>query len=72
MEQAFAHYRKALDLDPEHKGAHEYIGEAYLMVGDLARAEEHLAALDGLCFFGCEEYRELKEAIAAYKAKQSS
>src|SRR5438045_3166152 len=28
-------YQKALALDPKHRGAHEYIGEAYLMVGDL-------------------------------------
>lgn len=61
------YYQQALAIDPKHLGAHEYIGEAYLMLGDLPRAEEHLARLDDLCTFGCPEYRELKEAIAVYK-----
>ena len=62
------YYNKALSLDPKHIGAHEYIGEAYLMLGDVKKAEEHLARLDQLCLFGCREYRMLKDAIAAYKA----
>ena len=33
---AFKHYQRAIELDPRHRGAHEYIGEAYLMTGDLA------------------------------------
>ncbi len=64
---AFKHYERALALDPKHRGAHEYIGEAYLMDGKLAKAEEHLARLDKLCFLSCEEYRDLKAAIAKYK-----
>jgi Flp pilus assembly protein TadD len=68
---AFTHYEKALKLDPSHRGAHEYVGEAYLMVGNLAKAEEHLAALDKLCFFSCEEYRDLKKSIAEYKKKHA-
>ena len=60
-------YQKALAIDPKHKGAHEYIGEAYLMVGDLASAKQHLARLDSLCFFSCEEYRDLKKAIESFE-----
>jgi Flp pilus assembly protein TadD len=67
LDAAFAHYETALKLDPRHKGAHEYAGEAYLLAGNLARAEEHLAALDKLCFFSCEEYRDLKKSIAEYR-----
>jgi Flp pilus assembly protein TadD len=70
LEAAFKHYNTALKLDPKHRGAHEYIGEAYLMAGNLAKAEEHLAALDKLCFFSCEEYRDLKKSIADYMAKK--
>ena len=69
MDLVFKHYNEALRLDPEHRGAHEYIGEAYLMVGNLAKAKEHLAALDRLCFFPCAEYRDLKMAIAAYERR---
>jgi tetratricopeptide (TPR) repeat protein len=67
MDAAFAHYEKALRLDPKHRGAHEYVGEAYLMVGNLAKAKEHLAALDKLCRFSCEEYRDLKKKVASYE-----
>ncbi len=71
LDLAFKHYNEALRLNPRHKGAHEYIGEAYLMVKNLAKAEEHLARLDKLCFFPCEEYSELKKAVEEYKtAKQ--
>jgi tetratricopeptide (TPR) repeat protein len=69
MQLVFMHYNEALRLDPKHRGAQEYIGEAYLMVDNLDKAKEHLAALDKLCFFGCAEYNELKKAIAAYEAK---
>ena len=65
----FKHYNEALRIDPEHRGAHEYIGEAYLMVGNVAKAKEHLGALDKLCFLPCEEYTALKKAIAAHAAK---
>jgi DNA-binding SARP family transcriptional activator len=70
MDVVFRHYQEALRLDPKHRGAHEYIGEAYLMVGNLGKAKEHLAALNRLCFFGCEEYRDLKKAIETYEAKK--
>lgn len=68
MDEVFAHYGEALRIDPKHLGAHEYIGEAYLMVDQPAKAREHLAILDKLCFFGCEQYRDLKKAVAAYEA----
>ena len=60
-------YNEALRIDPAHRGALEYSGELYLQTGDLARAEQRLAALDKACFFGCEEYSDLKKAIAQYK-----
>ena len=60
-------YQKALSIDPKHRGAHEYIGEAYLTLDNLPKAKEHLAQLDRLCFFGCTELTDLKQAIAAYE-----
>lgn len=60
-------YEKALAIDPKHKGAHEYIGEAYLMLDDLPRAREHLRTLDSLCLITCSEYRDLKRAVEAYE-----
>jgi tetratricopeptide (TPR) repeat protein len=69
MDLVFKHYNEALRLDPKHKGAHEYLGEAYLMVGNVAKAKEHLSALDKLCFFGCSEYSDLKRAISEHETK---
>src|SRR5262249_59583319 len=69
LELAFKHYERALQLDPRHRGAHEYIGEAYLMVNDLPKAEEHLTALKKICLLSCEEYRDLRKAIAEYRQR---
>jgi Flp pilus assembly protein TadD len=63
LPESFRHYRRALELDPEHRGAHEYIGEAYLMQGDINRARNHLRELEYLCKADCEEYRDLAAAI---------
>ena len=70
LDLVFRHYNEALRIDPQHRGAHEYIGEAYLMTGNLAKAKEHLGQLDKLCFFPCGEYTDLKKAVAEYEAKQ--
>lgn len=72
FEKAMEHYRLALKLDPNHRGAHEYTGELYLEMGQPENAEKQLNALYKACpWFGkCEEYNDLKEAIAKYKAKR--
>lgn len=70
MDLAFTHYRRALALDPRHRGAHEYLGEAYLMVGDLAGAQKQVAALRAICLLPCEELADLEKAIAAWRAQR--
>lgn len=64
-DEALAAYGKALALEPDHRGAHEYMGIAYLQLGQLDKAKEHLDALDRICTFSCEEYRDLKRAYEA-------
>ena len=61
-------YDEALRLNPKHRGALEYSGELYLIKGDLAKAEQRLAALDKVCTLPCEEYTDLKNAVARFKA----
>ena len=69
LPKAFEHYNMALKLNPNHRGAHEYIGEAYLMDKKPAEAEKHLAALEKICGNKtCEEYEDLAKSIAKYKA----
>jgi len=62
------YYQQALAIDSRHIGAYEYLGQAYLILGRLPEAEQQLARLDSLCTFGCAEYRQLKAAVADYKA----
>lgn len=66
-DESLAAYQQALALDPKHRGAHEYIGIAYIQMGQLEKAKEHLASLDKICPYSCEEYRDLKKAIAEAK-----
>jgi tetratricopeptide (TPR) repeat protein len=62
------YYNEALRINPRHRGALEYSGELYLMLGDLPKAEQRLAALDKICWLGCPEYSALKEAVQSFKA----
>jgi cytochrome c-type biogenesis protein CcmH/NrfG len=67
MNLVFSEYAEALRLDPKHRGAHEYLGEAYLQINEVAKAREQLAALSKLCTFGCEEYSDLKQSLKQYE-----
>ncbi|OKO78616.1 hypothetical protein AC629_30235 [Bradyrhizobium sp. NAS80.1] len=66
FDPAMQHYQQALTLNPRHRSAHEHLGEAYLAQGDLAKATEHHAALEQICLIPCDEYDDLKRAIAEY------
>ena len=68
FQASFEHYEEALRLNPQHKPAHAYIGEAYLLTDNLAKAELHLAELQKICTpIPCEEFKELKRAVEAYR-----
>jgi len=67
--QAYTFYRKALDFDPEHKGALEYLGELYVETGQIDKAKENEARLKSLCPSGCEELADLQKAIGSASAK---
>lgn len=67
-EDALGYYQRALALAPNHKGANEYLGELYLQMGNLPKAEEQLAKLKALCPSGCEELEDLEADVADFKA----
>jgi len=67
---ALGYYNKALNLNPRHRGANEYLGQLYLELNKPAKAKERLDVLDKSCTFGCDEYTSLKEAIEAYEKAQ--
>lgn len=68
---AVSYYKRALSLDRDHRGANEYLGEAYVKLGNLAGAEERLSELARICGTRCEEYKNLREAIEAARARNA-
>ncbi|MBY5444437.1 tetratricopeptide repeat protein [Rhizobium leguminosarum] len=62
---SLTYYTKALELQPDHRAAREYLGELYVETGDMAKAEEQVSSLKQLCPSGCEELEDLQKVIAA-------
>jgi tetratricopeptide (TPR) repeat protein len=69
FETALTYYTRALELQPDHKAAREYLGELYVETGNMAKANEQLASLTQLCPIGCEELDDLQKFIAAKSVK---
>ena len=69
---ALTFYRKALEFDPDHKGALEYLGELFVETGDIAKAREQVAHLQKLCPKGCEELQDLEKTIAQVGAPKTN
>jgi tetratricopeptide (TPR) repeat protein len=68
FEESLSWYLKALAVNPDHRGALEYLGELYLEMNQPAEAEQQLDKLSRLCYFGCEEYDDLEQAMSDYRA----
>jgi len=64
--KAMTYYTKALNMEPNHLGANEYLGELYLELNDLPKAEARLAILQNACG-DCDEFDDLEDAIDDYK-----
>jgi tetratricopeptide (TPR) repeat protein len=65
---SLTYYTKALEMQPDHKAAREYLGELYVETGNMEKAKEQLDALARLCPGGCEEREDLQKAISAKSA----
>lgn len=64
---ALAYYKKALAVDPDHKGANEYLGEAYLEMKQPTLADAQLVRLQKICGSDCDAYKQLKTAIDGFR-----
>ncbi len=64
LDKAFESYQIALEANPEHAGAHEYLGELYIKMGKKSMAEEMLAKLETIAGTSSDEYKKLKKAIS--------
>ena len=63
VDEGIAYYRKSVALDPHYAQVREYLGEAYVIKGDLAAAKEQLRVIKTICGTGCEAYEHLAQAI---------
>ncbi|MBT4967068.1 MAG: tetratricopeptide repeat protein [Alphaproteobacteria bacterium] len=63
LKKAEAEYKKALILQSNHKGAHEYLGELYVETGRMHLAVQLLGRLKQICGIDCEEYEALEIVI---------
>jgi len=65
--EAIFNYKEALRIDPNHRGAHEYLGQTYVQTKQLDKAKELLASLEKICGLQSEEYLDFKKAIDKFK-----
>jgi Flp pilus assembly protein TadD len=63
VDEGIGFYLQAVALDPNYTLVREYLGEAYVIKGDLPRAKEQLAEIEKRCGTTCEPYSDLAEAI---------
>jgi len=68
LDEGIGYYLQSVKLDPKYAMVREYLGEAYVIKGDLAKAHEQLAAIKTICGTECEEYEDLAKAIAEKKS----
>ncbi len=64
--KAVPFYEKALSLAPDFVVAREYLGEAWLQLGQPDKAREQLAEIEKSCGAPCRPYQNLTNAIAAH------
>jgi Flp pilus assembly protein TadD len=69
---AFKHYEEAIKLNPKHRNAREYLGEAYLMTNNLEKAKDQFRNLERLCPRGCEQLDMLKGKIEEFRKRSAS
>ena len=61
------YYLQGLEIDPNHKGINEYLGELYVATNRHNLAIERLEVLKSC---NCEEYEQLKDIIAGKKVSK--
>ena len=68
LDKSYNSYMIALEHDPKHAGAHEYLGELYMMRGDQEKAMSMLGKLENLVGKNAKEYKDLLKAIKSYQS----
>src|SRR5262249_8582537 len=64
LEEGIGYYLRSVAKDPHYAQVREYLGEAYVVKGDLAAAKAQLNAIEGICGANCAQYKHLAAALA--------
>lgn len=63
VQEAMGYYQAALAIDPNYTLVREYMGEAFIQLGQIDKAREQLKEIAQRCGIGCREYAMLKSEI---------
>ena len=66
VESGLTYYTAALRADPDYTLVREYMGEAFLQLGNVDKAKEQLAEIEKRCGRDCREFAMLDERITSY------
>jgi predicted Zn-dependent protease len=67
VDEAMGYYQRVLASHPDRTTTRQYLGEAFLQVGDVTRAREQLAEIGTRCGTSCEDYQLLADEIARFE-----
>jgi Flp pilus assembly protein TadD len=63
-DEGISYYLKSVALDPRYAQVREYLGEAYVIQGNIDLAKDQLTTIKSICgTTECEEYEDLADAI---------
>lgn len=62
-DEGISYYLQSVKMDPQYAKVREYLGEAYVIKGQLDLAKDQLSTIKAICGTTCEEYQDLNAAI---------
>ena len=66
IQVGLGYYQEALRINPDYTLVREYLGEAYIQLGDVASARNQLSEIEKRCGTGCREYTLLSQQLAKF------
>jgi tetratricopeptide (TPR) repeat protein len=71
IDEAMDAYLRVLSAYPDRTNTRQYLGEAFLQIGEPDKAREQLAEIARRCGVACEDYQQLADEIAKYQEKKA-
>jgi len=69
VDEGMAYYQRVLAAHPERTTTRQYLGEAFLQIGEPDKAKEQLAEIAKRCGTACEDYQLLADEIAKFQSR---